>query len=114
MIGIVGFPGRTAPKSKIEKGEEGELSVFATEIVLLSPSLHLLPSERYPFKDVEQRFRARYLDLLFNDSSRQVLWTRSRMVSYIRQFFTDRDFLEGTSTVSHIRRRRPCCADVCV
>ncbi|TPX14650.1 uncharacterized protein E0L32_005342 [Thyridium curvatum] len=94
VIGIVGFPGRTAPKSKIEKGEEGELSIFATEIVLLSPSLHLLPSERFPFKDVEQRFRARYLDLLFNDSSREVLWTRSRMVSYIRKFFTDRDFLE--------------------
>jgi hypothetical protein len=46
IIGIVGYPGPTVPKNKIEKGEEGEegeegekeLSIFATEIILLTPS----------------------------------------------------------------------------
>ena len=54
VIGIVGFPGRTAPKNKIEKGEEGELSIFATEVILLTPCLHQLPDEYYGFKDQEQ------------------------------------------------------------
>lgn len=54
VIGIVGYPGRTAPKNKIEKGEEGELSIFATEIILLTPCLHQLPDEYYGFKDQEQ------------------------------------------------------------
>lgn len=93
-IGIVGYPGRTAPKKLLAEGKEGELSVFATEIILLSPSLHMLPSEHFGLKDLEQRFRNRPLDLLFNDSSRQVLWMRSRITQYIRQFFNDRKFLE--------------------
>ncbi|KAL2756004.1 hypothetical protein ACRALDRAFT_2104626 [Sodiomyces alcalophilus JCM 7366] len=94
IIGIVGYPGRTAPKSKIEKGEEGELSIFATEIVLLTPCLHTLPDEYYGFKDHEERHRKRYLDLIMNDSSRNVLITRSKIVSYIRRFFDERDFIE--------------------
>jgi lysyl-tRNA synthetase, class II len=80
IVGIVGFAGRTSPKSKLEKGEDGELSIFATEIVLLSPSLHMLPTEHYGFKDHDTRFRQRYLDLLFNDASRQVLWKRSQIM----------------------------------
>jgi len=94
IIGIVGYPGRTAPQKKMEAGGEGELSVIASEIVLLSPSLHMIPTEHYGFKDFEARFRNRYLDLLFNDRSRQVLWQRSRMVRFIRDFFHEREFVE--------------------
>ncbi|KDN61513.1 putative lysyl-tRNA synthetase [Colletotrichum sublineola] len=94
IVGIIGYPGRTAPKSKIEKGEEGELSIFATEFILLTPCLHTLPDEYYGFKDHEERHRKRYLDLIMNDKSRQILITRSKMVTYIRRFFDDRDFVE--------------------
>lgn len=84
VIGIVGYPGRTNPQSKQAEGKEGELSIFATEVKLLSPCLHMLPGVRFPFSDGEQRARMRYLDMLWNDRSRQVLWQRSRMVRYIR------------------------------
>lgn len=94
IIGIVGYPGRTAPKTKIEKGEEGELSIFATEVVLLTPCLHNLPDEYYGLKDQEERFRKRYLDLMMNDRSRNILITRSKMISYIRRYFDERDFVE--------------------
>ncbi|WYZ37847.1 hypothetical protein EsH8_II_001353 [Colletotrichum jinshuiense] len=94
IVGIIGYPGRTAPKSKIEKGEEGELSIFATEFVLLTPCLHTLPDEYYGFKDHEERHRKRYLDLIMNDKSRQILIARSKIVTYIRRFFDDRDFIE--------------------
>jgi len=94
VVGIVGFAGRTSPKSKIEKGEQGELSIFAAEVVLLSPALHMIPDEFYGFKDIESRFRQRYVDLLFNDASREVLWKRARMIKYIRDFFHEREFVE--------------------
>lgn len=84
VIGIVGYAGRTNPKNRVAEGKEGELSIFATEITLLSPCLHMLPSVRFPFSDGEQRARMRYLDLLWNDKSREVLWQRSRMVRFIR------------------------------
>ncbi|KAG9238923.1 putative Lysyl-tRNA synthetase, cytoplasmic [Amylocarpus encephaloides] len=94
IIGIVGYPGRTAPKNKIEKGEEGELSIFATEIILLTPCLHQLPDEYYGFKDQEQRHRKRYLDLIMNDPTRNVFLTRSKMITYIRKYFDEQDFVE--------------------
>jgi len=55
VIGIIGYAGRTNPKNRLAEGKEGELSIFATEIVLLSPCLHMLPSVRFPFSDGEQR-----------------------------------------------------------
>lgn len=90
IIGIIGFPGRTNPKNRAE----GELSIIAKEIILLTPCLHQLPGEHYGFKDKEQRHRRRYLDLIMNDSTRQTFITRARMVTYIRKFFDTRDFIE--------------------
>ncbi|KKA30041.1 hypothetical protein TD95_001505 [Thielaviopsis punctulata] len=94
IVGIVGYPGRTAPKSKLEKGEQGELSIFATEVILLTPCLHAIPDDHYGFKDHEERHRKRYLDLIMNKKTRDTLITRSRMVTFIRKYFDDRDFIE--------------------
>ncbi|PGH17382.1 lysine-tRNA ligase [Polytolypa hystricis UAMH7299] len=90
IIGVIGFPGRTAPKNR----GEGELSIFAQQVILLAPCLHQLPSSHHGFKDQETRFRQRYLDLIVNERSRNVFLTRSKMVSYIRRFFDERDFVE--------------------
>lgn len=90
IIGIVGFPGRTNPKNR----DEGELSIFAKEIVLLTPCLHQLPGEYYGFKDKEQRYRQRYLDLIVNDTTRNTFITRAKMITFIRKFFDERDFIE--------------------
>ena len=90
IIGVVGFPGRTSPKNR----EDGELSIFATEIVLLAPCLHAIPSEHYGFQDKEQRFRQRYLDLIMNDRSRNIFRTRAKIITYIRSFLDGRDFTE--------------------
>ncbi|KAI9926845.1 hypothetical protein ASPWEDRAFT_72889 [Aspergillus wentii DTO 134E9] len=90
IVGIVGFPGRSNPKNR----PDGELSIFASEVVLLAPCLHAIPSEHYGLQDKEQRFRQRYLDLIMNDRSRNVFVTRAKIVSYIRNFFDTRDFTE--------------------
>lgn len=93
-IGIVGFPGRTNPQSKADKQEEGELSIFAETVQLLTPCLHQLPTDYYGFKDQEQRHRQKYLDLMMNDTTRNTFITRTKIVKYIRAFFDARDFLE--------------------
>ncbi|ODV91088.1 hypothetical protein CANCADRAFT_116458 [Tortispora caseinolytica NRRL Y-17796] len=90
IIGVRGYPGRTQPK----KGGDGELSIFAKDIVLLSPSLHMLPTEHYGFKDLESRYRQRYLDLIVNRNVRDKFIMRSKIVSYIRRFLDSRDFME--------------------
>ncbi|KAI9718727.1 MAG: Protein kinase [Candelaria pacifica] len=90
IIGIIGYPGRTKPKTR----DEGELSIFAKEVILLSPCLHQLPGEYYGFKDQEQRHRQRYLDLIMNEKTRKVFLTRSKMITYIRKYFDERDFVE--------------------
>jgi lysyl-tRNA synthetase class 2 len=89
-IGVVGFPGRTNPKSR----DVGELSIFAREVTLLTPCLHQLPSAHYGFKDKEQRFRQRYLDLIMNDSTRKTFITRAKIIGFIRDFLNKKDFLE--------------------
>lgn len=90
IIGIVGHPGRTAPRTR----DTGELSVFAHEVILLTPCLHMMPSDYYGFKDPEQRFRQRHLDLIVNKDARNALITRSKVVDYVRRFLSSKDFLE--------------------
>ncbi|KAJ5221238.1 uncharacterized protein N7469_010125 [Penicillium citrinum] len=94
IVGIVGFPGRTSPKNR----DDGELSIFATELILLSPCLHAIPSEHYGFQDKEQRFRQRYLDLIMNDRSRDIIRTRAKIVKYIRDFLDDREYFIDVET----------------
>ncbi len=90
IVGIRGYPGRTSPKGR----DTGELSVFAHEIVLLSPSLHMLPKAHSGLTNMETRFRQRYLDLIVNNSTRDKFIMRSKIVQYVRRFLDDRDFLE--------------------
>lgn len=91
IIGIIGYPGRTAPKNR---PNEGELSVFAREVILLTPCLHQIPSEHFGLQDVETRFRQRYLDLIMNDKSRNILITRSKIIAYVRNYFDSNGFVE--------------------
>ena len=98
IIGVVGYPGRTAPA----KGGDGELSVFATKVQLLTPCLHMLPTEHYGFKDQEARYRKRYLDLIMNDRSRDIFKVRSQIIKYIRKFLDDRDFVEVETPILNV------------
>ncbi|GMF98788.1 unnamed protein product [[Candida] boidinii] len=98
IIGVIGYPGRTNPA----KGGEGELSVFATEVQLLTPCLHMLPTEHFGFKDQEARYRKRYLDLIMNNATRGRFITRSKIISYIRKFLDNRDFIEVETPMMNI------------
>jgi lysyl-tRNA synthetase class 2 len=85
IIGCRGHPGKT---------KKGELSIIPQFMELLSPCLHQLPMLHYGLKDKETRFRQRYLDLIMNDNVRHKFFTRSAIVTYVREFFDSLGFLE--------------------
>ena len=89
FIGVIGNPGRTNPKEK-----EGELSVSATDVISLSYCLHMLPKVETGLKDMETRFRQRYLDLLMNPEVKRNFIMRNNIINYVRQFLLDRKFIE--------------------
>jgi len=76
------------------KTNKGELSVKLKSIELLVKSLRPLPDKFSGLKDKEISYRQRYVDLIVNEDSRNVFITRSKIVSYIRDFLINKDFLE--------------------
>ncbi|KAJ4332971.1 lysyl-tRNA synthetase [Didymella glomerata] len=77
-----------------EQTSRGDLSIFAKSLELLTPCLRMLPTEHFGYKDTEQRFRNRFIDLIMNDSSREALITKSKIIRGVRKYLDDRDFLE--------------------
>lgn len=81
-------------KGTLFKTKTGELTVKATEFKLLTKSLRPLPDKHKGLTDMETRYRQRYLDLIANEQSRRTFMIRSKVVSGIRQFFLEKDFIE--------------------
>jgi lysyl-tRNA synthetase class 2 len=77
----------------------GETTVKALSCQLLAKSLRPLPEKWHGLKDVETRYRQRYLDLLANEAVRRTFVVRTRMVSAIRRYLDDRGFLEVETPV---------------
>ncbi len=76
------------------KTKVGELSVRVDTIRLLTKALRPLPEKFHGIVDQEIKYRQRYLDLIMNEKSRKNFEIRSKIVSYIRQFLTERQFME--------------------
>ena len=72
----------------------GEKSVRVAEIHMLCKSLMTLPEKWHGLKDIEVRYRQRYIDLIANPEVRDVFIKRSRIVSLIRSFLDQRGFME--------------------
>lgn len=81
-------------EGKLFKTQKGELSVHVDSLRLLTKSLRPLPEKFHGLTDTEQRYRQRYVDLIMNDPVREVFKTRTKIVSFIRQYMSERDFLE--------------------
>ncbi|HCT65648.1 MAG TPA: lysine--tRNA ligase [Lachnospiraceae bacterium] len=77
----------------------GEISVHATEVVLLSKSLQILPEKFHGLKDQELRYRQRYMDLIVNPEVKDVFLKRSAIIREIRNFLDTRGFLEVETPV---------------
>jgi len=76
------------------KTNKGELSVKVDTLRLLTKALRPLPEKFKGVSDQEIRYRQRYLDLIMNEESRNTFQLRSKIVTHIREFLTERNFLE--------------------
>ena len=85
FVGVEGTLGRT---------RTGELTVFVTALTPLSKALRPLPEKWHGLRDVELRYRQRYLDLVANDEARATFTARSRIISAIRRCLEEQGFLE--------------------
>ncbi|HBR14890.1 MAG TPA: lysine--tRNA ligase [Candidatus Omnitrophica bacterium] len=72
----------------------GQQSVRVEDLQVLSKSLMCLPEKWHGLKDVEIRYRQRYVDLIANDDVKQLFIKRSKMITYIRSFLDRQGFLE--------------------
>ncbi|GIY58098.1 lysine--tRNA ligase [Caerostris extrusa] len=93
IIGCKGHPGKT---------KMGELSIIPIHIEILAPCLHMLPHLHFGLKDKETRFRQRYLDLILNNSSRDRLVFRAKIVKYVREFLEQLGFLEVETPIMNM------------
>lgn len=92
---IVGVTG-TVFKTKV-----GELSVKASEFKVLTKSLRPLPEKFHGLKDVEQRYRQRYLDLITNGDSKETFIMRSKIIQSMRSYLNKAGFLEVETPMMH-------------
>ena len=76
------------------KTNKGELSVKVSTIELLVKSLRPLPEKFHGLTDTETKYRQRYVDLIMSENSREVFKKRSAIISYIRQFLIEKQYLE--------------------
>ena len=85
IIGIKGF---------VFKTRTGEISVHAKEITLLSKSLRPLPEKFHGLKDVDLRYRQRYVDLIMNPEVKETFIKRTQIINEIRNILNEKGYLE--------------------
>lgn len=81
-------------KGTVFKTHKGEISIKTATIILLAKSLQPLPEKWHGLKDVDLRYRQRYVDLIINPEVRKTFVMRSRIIKEIRRFLDDKGFLE--------------------
>ncbi|MBP3646979.1 MAG: lysine--tRNA ligase [Clostridia bacterium] len=86
-------------KGTVFKTKTGEVSVHATEIVLLSKSLKPLPEKFHGLTDTDMRYRQRYVDLIMNPESKDALVKRSKIINAIRRYLDTQNFIEVETPV---------------
>ncbi|MCX8178980.1 MAG: lysine--tRNA ligase [Candidatus Aenigmarchaeota archaeon] len=90
FIGLEGF---------VFKTQKGELSVWVKNFEVLAKALRPLPSEWFGLKDVEVRYRQRYVDLLMNPNVKETFLTRTKVIDLIREKMKSMGFIEVETPV---------------
>ena len=81
-------------KGTVFTTKTGEISIHATELILLSKSLQPLPEKFHGLTNVDQRYRQRYVDLITNPESKDTFIKRSKIISAIRRYLDTQGFME--------------------
>ena len=81
-------------KGTVFKTKTGEISIHATQVVLLSKSLQVLPEKFHGLTNTDTRYRQRYIDLIMNQDVKDTFVKRSRIISSIRNYLDSEGFME--------------------
>lgn len=81
-------------KGTVFRTHKGEISIKSEKIILLAKSLQPLPEKWHGLKDMDLRYRQRYVDLIVNPEVRKTFIARSNIIKAIRRFLDDRGYLE--------------------
>ncbi len=79
----------------------GEFSIKVLNFVFLTKALRPLPDKFHGLKDVEQRYRQRYLDLIMSQESKETFITRSRIIQSMRRYLDNHGYLEVETPMMH-------------
>jgi len=88
-------------KGPLFKTKTDELTIKVMELELLTKSLRPLPEKYHGLTDTEIRYRQRYLDLIMSQDSQDVFKTRSKIISKMRKYLSDRNILEVETPMMH-------------
>jgi len=88
-------------EGEIFKTKTGEKTIFVKNFKVLSKSLNPLPEKWHGLKDIEIRFRKRYLDLLINKEVREKFIKRTKIIQFIREYLNNMDFIEVETPMMH-------------
>ncbi|MEA4162838.1 lysine--tRNA ligase [Mycoplasma sp. 4404] len=88
-------------EGNVMKTHTGAVTVKVQNIKLLTKALKPLPDKYHGLADVEERYRHRYVDLIVNDESMQVFWNRTKIISEIRRYFDEREYMEVETPFLH-------------
>jgi len=91
-----------AVQGKVITSKTGETTVEVTDLQIATKSLRPLPDSWYGLKDVEERYRHRYVDMILNPQVREKIMIRSKVVQKIREFLRGEGFLEVETPILEI------------
>ncbi len=83
------------------KTQSGEITLKVSDFTMLAKSIQPLPEKWHGLVDVEKRYRQRYLDLISNQTAKDIFLTRSRVIAAMRRFLDSRGFIEVETPVLH-------------
>jgi lysyl-tRNA synthetase class 2 len=90
-----------AVEGQVVASKRGELSVQAEHVTLIGKALRPLPDKWHGVKDIETRFRQRYVDLVVNAEARRVFEIRSKALAALRAELIDRSYVEVETPMLH-------------
>jgi lysyl-tRNA synthetase class 2 len=83
----------------VTKSVRGEISILVDDFQFLAKSVRPLPEKWHGLKDVEERYRQRYVDLLVNPGVKEIFLTRSKVIDLLREHLNKRGFIEVETPV---------------
>ena len=88
-----------AVRGPLFRTRSGEISIQAEDWTYLSKALRPMPEKWHGLRDVEMRYRQRYLDLIANQETREIFLARTKIISAIRRYLDEQGFMEVETPV---------------